>query len=69
MTEQKLKALYLELCREEQKLINEMISGVILPDVDAPIQVRLDVLGQEIEKIKSNVDPSTIQKWLTELHP
>ena len=68
MSEQSLKNLYLELCREEQKLAKEMIEGTVLPDTDAPIQVRLDVIGEEIEKIKTKVPSDTIQKWTDELH-
>ena len=62
-----MKRLYLELCREEQRLVKEMIKGTVLPDADAPIQVRLDAIGDEIEKIKSQTNHQTIQEWLEEL--
>ena len=60
--------MYQELCREEQRLVNEMINGTVLPDTDAPIQIRLDVISQEIEKIKNKTDTKTIQEWLDEIH-
>lgn len=60
---QDLKMIYQELCRQEQKLVNEMIAGTVLPDTDAPIQLRLDVIGEEIDKIKNKVGSATIQEW------
>ena len=68
MPEQDIKNLFLELCREEQKLVREMIEGMVLPDADAPIQVRLDVVGEELGRIKSRVSPEVIQEWTSELH-
>ena len=68
MPEQDPKALYLELCRKEQELVNGMIEGAVLPDAGSPVHMRLDAIGEEIEAIKARVGPDTVRLWLEELH-
>lgn len=68
MSEQNLKNLFLELCKEEQRLTREMMCGMVLPDRDAPVQVRLDAIGEEIDKVRKQVSEEDIQRWMEELH-
>lgn len=68
MSEQNLKNLFLELCKEEQRLTREMMGGMVLPDRDAPVQVRLDAIGEEIDKIRKQASEEDLQRWVEELH-
>lgn len=68
LSESDLKGLFTELCREEQRLAREIMGCAVLPDAGAPVHVRLDAIGREIAKIRSQVPPETVQGWLDEMH-
>jgi len=68
MSGQNLRNLFLELCREEQKLTREMMGMAVLPDRDAPIQVRLDAIGEEIDKVRKQASEEDLRGWIGELH-
>jgi len=68
MSGQNLKNLFLELCKEEQRLAREMMGMSVLPDRDAPIQVRLDAVGEEIDKIRKQASEEDLRGWMGELH-